>query len=297
MATEFKILRGYKDSLIDEYGKSKLSEDKLVDGYWYLTNDTAEAYVALDVNGELQLKKINDCCTSSELNLQEIENLKARTTELENKTDVIITSITAIEKTIGSRETIINDYGIAIAALQNKTDEIVTLIQNTTTKFEGYYTAEQVDLKFKEAFDAVDLTTINAALDLKANINDVYTKEAADLVFMTEKSVDDRIYTLIIAADPSGRSITNIQNLVKYVDENAGEIAALVTAVGEHTTAIAQNASDIIAIKTALDTVVQPKESDEISVSDNGTLGIKEISTDKLVQGNTTLVLNGGCAS
>ena len=61
MATEFKILRGNKANLIDEFGNSKLPQDKLVNGYWYLTNDTAEVYVCLEIDGKLQLKKINEC--------------------------------------------------------------------------------------------------------------------------------------------------------------------------------------------------------------------------------------------
>ncbi len=61
MATEFKILRGNKENLVDEHGNSRLPSNKLVDGYWYLTNDTAEVYVALTIDGVLQLKKINDC--------------------------------------------------------------------------------------------------------------------------------------------------------------------------------------------------------------------------------------------
>jgi hypothetical protein len=65
MATEFKILRGNKANLVDEYGSCLLPREKLVNGYWYLTNDTAEVFVCLnsdptDANSELVLKKINE---------------------------------------------------------------------------------------------------------------------------------------------------------------------------------------------------------------------------------------------
>ena len=66
MTSDFKILRGYKDSLVDEYGNSKLPASKLVNGYWYLTIDTAEVYVALELDGVLQLKKINECDISND---------------------------------------------------------------------------------------------------------------------------------------------------------------------------------------------------------------------------------------
>ena len=137
---------------------------------------------------------------------------------------------------------------------------------------------------------------------------------------------------LIVAADPEGgKTITDIQNLVKYVDENAGEIAGLVTTVGEHTTAIAanataiaankaaheqnasditaiqatvgghttaiqKNADDITAINEAIAAIVQPKASEEVTVAEDGTLGLGKVSTDKLEMGSDTLVLNGGSA-
>ena len=49
----------------------------------------------------------------------------------------------------------------------------------------------------------------------------------------------DEINTLINAADPDGgATIANIQALVEYVDDNAGDIAALVQSVGTNTTNI-----------------------------------------------------------
>jgi hypothetical protein len=61
MATEFKILRGNKSTLIGENGAVLIADSKLVDGYWYLTNDTAEVFVCLTVDGVKTLKKINEC--------------------------------------------------------------------------------------------------------------------------------------------------------------------------------------------------------------------------------------------
>lgn len=42
--------------------------------------------------------------------------------------------------------------------------------------------------------------------------------------------------------------------------------------------------------------LVMPKASDEITIAEDGTLGIGEVSTDKLAQGDKTLVLSGGSA-
>ena len=81
MAANFKILRGRKNTLIDENGTVLIPEEKLVDGYWYLTNDTAEVFVCLDINGKLELKKINEC---SENELPDFESFETRLEALES---------------------------------------------------------------------------------------------------------------------------------------------------------------------------------------------------------------------
>ena len=155
--------------------------------------------------------------------------------------------------------------------------------------------------------------------EIDALAKDVYTKTEADAEFMTEGEVDARINALIVAADPEdGKTISNIQALVQYVDENAGEIAELISdvdkakedisknaediaavlaTVGGHTTSIAKNAEDIAAINEAIQGIVQPKASDEVTVAEDGTLGLGEVSTDKLVMGTQTLIIHGGTAT
>ena len=78
MATEFKILRGNSENLTVE---NLRAADKLVNGYWYLTNDTAEVYVCLEIDGELQLKKINECDIDN--NFSEFETFENRLSALE----------------------------------------------------------------------------------------------------------------------------------------------------------------------------------------------------------------------
>lgn len=81
MALDFKILRGNKENLIDENGNSKLPEEKLVNGYWYLTNDTAEVFVCLEVDGHLTLRKINECNVPSDF--PEFDSFERRLEALE----------------------------------------------------------------------------------------------------------------------------------------------------------------------------------------------------------------------
>lgn len=81
MATEFKILRGNKSTLIDENGIALIPEEKLVNGYWYLTNDTAEVYVCLEFNGHKVLKKINECDINNDF--PDLESFEERLAALE----------------------------------------------------------------------------------------------------------------------------------------------------------------------------------------------------------------------
>jgi hypothetical protein len=67
-------------------------------------------------------------------------------------------------------------------------------------------------------------------------------------------------------------------------------------------------ANDIVALQNKVDTgdktvstyvndAIAALVSNEIAIADEGTLSITQVSTDKLVQGKDTLVLNGGSAS
>lgn len=172
----------------------------------------------------------------------------------------------------------------------------------TDSAISGAVSAAVAGIDLKPYAKAADVETtvqgINAAIAEKANASDVYTKTEAEAAFMTQTEVDDRINALIKAADPAdGKTIENITNLVKYVDENAGEIAELVTTVGDNTKAIQANTKSITDINAAIAAIVAPKASSEISVGTDGTIGIIEMNVNKLVQTEgDVLILNGGDA-
>jgi hypothetical protein len=88
MTLDFKILRGNKSTLIDENGVVLIPEEKLVNGYWYLTNDTAEVFVCLNVAGQLTLKKINECDDTTDWDEVRIQDIEERLTALEESSDV-----------------------------------------------------------------------------------------------------------------------------------------------------------------------------------------------------------------
>lgn len=81
------------------------------------------------------------------------------------------------------------------------------------------------------------------------------------------------------------------------IEEGAevNDIVAITLGGGTTTLAIANRTVDIpVATTEALGVV---KASSEVTVAANGTLSIGTISTDKLVQGEQTLILNGGAAN
>lgn len=246
--------------------------------------------------------------------------------EADEKFNTDITTLQGIVKGEGGHASRIAALETRASNLETRDGELDTAIKANTKKFEEYTnttgmnsaiaTAKQdvmteVDKKANVAdvYTKTEIDTkvsdLNTVIAGKANASDVYTKEAADAAFMTEAEVDARIDALILASDPDSdnNKIENIQNLVKYVEEHGESLTGILADVSKNKQdiatnagAISTNASDIAALKTGLAAVVSPKESDEISVATDGTLGIKEVNVNKLVQteGDTLVIYGGG---
>lgn len=236
------------------------------------------------------------------------ETLSGKISNLEAKDTEFAGLISGIDTSVKSHSTTIGEHTTAITALQNKDTEIAASIAANTKKFEDYSTTQEMNTAIADAIAAIPATDlseyaktadVNDALALKANAADVYTKDEADLAFMTEGEVDARINALIVAADPEGgKTITDIQNLVKYVDENAGDIAALVTATDANTAKLEGiNTTVKSYVDNSIAALIMPKASTEVTIADDGTLGLGKVSTDKLVMGSNTLVIDGGDAT
>ena len=236
------------------------------------------------------------------------ETLSGKITALENKDIELAGLITGLDTAVKGNATTIGQHTASISALEAKDTELAGQISAVDKKFENYYDKDTVDTKVQEAIDAipdVDFTPyatneyVNAELAKKADASAVYTKDEADAAFMNQDEVDARINALIVAADPEGgKTITDIQNLVKYVDENAGEIAALITETDSNTAKLAGIDTTVKGyVDSAISALVMPKASTEVTIAEDGTLGLGQVSTDKLVQGQETLVLFGGDAT
>ena len=220
-----------------------------------------------------------------------------------------ITGLSAEDTRLAAAIGSINGQVTALSAEDTRLAELISGLDTNKANATDVYTKTEADEAIAAAIDAipaVDLDPyaktedVNAVLALKADASNVYTKAEADEAFMSQDEVDDRINALINAADPEGgKTITNIQNLVKYVEENAGDIAELAATVTANTDKLAGIDTTVTAyVNNAIADLVQPKASEEITVADDGTLGIGKVNVNKLVQTEgDTLVLSGGSAN
>ena len=169
----------------------------------------------------------------------------------------------------------------------------------------GLLAEEITRAKAAEEANASSITTLIGTLtpnsdDRNKSIRDIAASE---------------INTLVGGAN-SADTITSINTLIEYVNTNGSTLKGLVTQVDTNKTDIATNKTNIASNTTLINAINGKLEgvtstvgdlidsklsaaaliaSNEITITDK-VLGIGEVSTDKLVQGAQTLVLNGGTA-
>jgi hypothetical protein len=242
--------------------------------------------------------------------------LTEKITNLENADTTIKSDITSIQGIVsgdGGHASRINALEGRAAALEAKDTDLASLIQGNTDKFDNYTTTEGLTALLADKADKSDTYTKGEVNDLLANLDqseiiaDIETNANAIATLVGEdtgKSVraiaGEEISALIKAADPTGNDIVieNIASLVKYVDENAGDIAALTADVDANKGKLAGIDTTVVAYVTdAISAIVMPKASEEVTLAEDGTLGIGKVNVNKLVQTEgDTLVLNGGNA-
>lgn len=239
----------------------------------------------------------------------QLSSLAAKDTELEAEVDANTAKLVGVSTTVAD----LIDSKIAAIPEVDQSGKV------DKADFEAYQTTVTTELGKK-----VDTTTYEnyktetaTLIGTKANAADVYDKTTADATFVKEaefeSKVDARINTLIDGANAED-TITKVTDLVNFVNENAGDIAQLITDVEANSDAIAtnadgiaankaaheKNASDIAALTTAVEAqkVIESTEISTTTVEGGVQLGIKEINVNKLVQTTgDVLVLNGGSAN
>lgn len=103
-------------------------------------------------------------------------------------------------------------------------------------------------------------------------------------------SINSKFTALEVTANNNASEIIAIKALAA---EHKAEFDDVVLAIANNKTAIAKNKEDIISINNLLSN----RESDEIAVDENGSLKIKEVNVNKLVQNDgESLILTSGDA-
>jgi hypothetical protein len=116
----------------------------------------------------------------------------------------------------------------------------------------------------------------------------------------TAATYDDTEIRALIDAEKS-----RIDNVLANTDEKAlNSIAELADWVNTHgakaegmVSAIEKNATDIVSLTSRIDNLTTKVDDKTIKTNENGEIYVHEVSTDSLVQGEMTLILNGGSAT
>lgn len=107
---------------------------------------------------------------------------------------------------------------------------------------------------------------------------------------------------LVLANQAIATNTTNIAETLAIAStnkENINKLTEVTTSLQELTSQHASilsgiNGTVVETIQEAINAIVLPKSSEEITVEEDGELTIRAVSTDKLVQGEEVLVLDGG---
>lgn len=210
-----------------------------------------------------------------------------------------------------------DDNAAAILALQNKVDTgdktVKTYVDDAvkavadTIDFTPYAKTEDVAKTY------ATIEALNAEAERADAAEKVNAKAVADLAAgAVKKNTDDiaAINALLNTVD-SEDTITSLKELAIWVEEHDTEV---IPVINEHTEAIEALEGKMTTVETAVNTtlpgaiaqvLVDAKaytdekvvKADGTSIVNNeGTFSVGAVSTDNLVQGTMTLVLNGGDA-
>lgn len=213
----------------------------------------------------------------------------------------------------------------SIKALEDKDIELAASILANTNKFADYSTTSQVDTKISTAITNNN-TTVNAAIQAntkaiedEAKARDDEDKrlaglisDNADAILVNAGAIKALDETLKAALDnDDNKALDSIKELATWISEHDTEVLPVVNAnkaaidLLNDTTgkagSVKKTVEDAIANQAVATTTTKGvvKASADIAVAEDGTMSISPnaFSTDRLVQGSLTLVLNGGTAS
>ena len=253
-----------------------------------------------------------------------ITTISGKVASLEQK-DATIEA--AIEAEVAARETLggtVAEHTTDIVALKSKDTELASLISANTSKFDNYSTTTEVEGKIAAAISGIDNTSITEAIAANTTaISDEVTRakakedELAGLIADNAEAISNNASDIAaleaalnaVIDDEDGTTLDSIKDLAVWVSEHESEVLpaieanakAIETLNGDGEGSVQKIVADAIAAIPATPIASSSiagivKASEEITVAEDGTMGVGYVSTDKLVQGSDTLVLNGGSA-
>ena len=249
-----------------------------------------------------------------------VNNLTGRVSALEQEDTNIKNLITGLNtahetlsNTVGANTTAITLLQDRAAALEGRATTIEAALATQNDKFKNYSTTQQVTDAIAEAINGIDTTDLSDGINTNATAiaNEVTRAKAredeiAGLVAQNAADISTVNDLLADALENNKEGLDSIKELAVWVSEHETEVLPAIQANtdaisilnGEDEGSVKKAISDAIeAIPTATTTVAgMVKASDEIATDDEGRMSITGISTDKLVQGVETLILNGGNA-
>lgn len=257
-----------------------------------------------------------------------ISDHNAKIAALEDADRGLGSRIDALNGTYESLSGTVNGHTNAIKALQDKDLELEAAIAANTSKFDNYSTTQDVQQRINAAVGGIDNSAINAAInENKTAISTEKTRAEAreqELAGLIQSNTDNistnasnisRIDALLasVITNNDETALNSIKELADWVANHDGENGVLSTVnankaaietlngganvTGSVAKTVADAISGIPAIEIATDQKAGiVKASDEIGVAGDGAMGILKVSTDKLIQGDLVLVLDGGTA-
>lgn len=241
--------------------------------------------------------------------------------------------IAALKVTVGNHGTSITNINAALENIYTKGDvytkteidtEVNAINNELAKKLESADLADYAKTNDVVAKTVYEQHVADANAAIEANTTALATLIGNDANKSIRTIALDEINTLIKASDPAdGKTIEQVADLVKYVDENAGQIAGLITqankstaaldGIGEgkdYTTVLAAIDGEIkaaaytlsVATSEKLGGVLSAKDvegkpaANSVYVGETGLMTVKKITTDILENGEDELILFGGKA-
>lgn len=249
-------------------------------------------------------------------------NITSIQTELGNlkQSDSTLTGeIARVEGKHDNLATTVQGHASAIGDLQAAAEGLQSSVDGLTSKFNDYSTTEQVEQLIEDAVAGIDTSDLSdliaantAAIEAEVKRSTEKDAEIAASLETQSAAIDSINATLgaITNTDDGDSTLESIKELATWVSEhetevlpkiqeNADAIALLnsgADTVGSVRNIVAEAIGDI-PMATADKLGLVKLGGGEIGTDVDGTLIISEVSTDKLVNGSKTLVLNGGSAT